>query len=109
MEVFPPNENSPPGPILIGFRFQSRPRAARRVVGRRFLPGPACRFRQTWHAERPLERQIAKTALVGETAPERSSELQAQGEGTEWPLSSYCVVWGRRIACDFWAVVWQAF
>ena len=48
----------------------------------RFLPGPARHFRQTWHAERPLERQIAETALVGETAPQQISELQAQGEGT---------------------------
>ena len=44
--------------------------------------GPARRFRQTWHAGRPLERQIAETALVGETAPQQISELQAQGEGT---------------------------
>lgn len=48
-----------------------------------FLPGPARRFRRTRHTERPLERQIAETALVGESALQRISELQAQREGTD--------------------------
>ena len=47
-----------------------------------FLPGPARRFRRTWYAERPLERQIAETALVGESPLQRISKLQAQREGT---------------------------
>jgi hypothetical protein len=39
-------------------------------------------FAPKLHTERPLERQIAETALVGETAPQRISALQAQREGT---------------------------
>ena len=34
------------------------------------------------HAGRPLERRIAETALMGESALQRISELQAQREGT---------------------------
>lgn len=47
------------------------------------VPPKTCTtFSQTWHAERPLERQIAETAIMGESAPQRISEFQAQEEGT---------------------------
>jgi hypothetical protein len=67
-------------------RVQERPAYGVAMVGSpphwQFLPGPARRFRRTWHAERPLERQIAETALMGESALQRISQLQAQREGT---------------------------
>ena len=55
-------------------------------------------FSQTWHADRPLERQIAETALVGETAAQQISELQAQGrEQMATKLVLCCMAQAHRL------------